>query len=565
MPVRFTADEAPQSKIRFTADEAQPAPGGGDPNRGIGNVIRASGKQIGEDLARMSEGHLPENTGQRMADTVGEFGTALYQGLTGTGAALVDPVKAGIQEVARSVSRQQWTWSDIKNGRYKQAALNAAKAIPGVGGLIEKELDRLDHGQIAGMLGDYGAIKLISNAPKTASAAIAEMRKPGTGKMAVGALETAGGAGLAVHGHPVLGAAEVLRGLRGIKKGFEERRGTKADQPSMANPEGTAPVTEAAPEVSSKPEATNTSTPVPNAREIPSSALTFPKTVNRSGVPHSRAPGAVERGPESLAPTQEQIEAYRSANPITADPVKVKLIDELNRRRAAASKTVKALEPEATPAPVRPPVRKAPRMEERSTPMDDDIPVTTEDVGTAENYKAIQQDTKVKAYTGAEAIQGQSVAELEKLRPLIERAEAKNRKTPEEVERWFGGKGTDAYEKETVPLVNFIKASGGARLPSVEAFDRILNQRRIDEATVRKVEAPVERPTTAQQAFEQRWRSRPAPSGPLPARGPKRYAVPTKAQLQAAGFSSVEEWENSPSIPKTALDAINAKRSRARK
>lgn len=490
--------------------KAQPAPGGGE-STGFGRVLRASGKQIGEDLARMSEGHLPERTGARVADTAMEFGKATAQGIGGSASALANPIEAGKQEIARSLSRQQWTWADIASGRYKRAALNFAKALPGVGGFLEKELDRLDKGEIAGMLGDAQAVKLISNGPKTAAQAITELRKPGTGKMAVGALETAGGAGLAVKGHPVIGAAEVIRGLRGIKAGFEERRAAKADQLSVENPRA-APVTEAAPGVSSKTEAA-IAAPIPNTVETPVAAPAFPKIENRS------APRAVETQPASMAPTQEQIDAYRAANPITADPTKVRMIEELNRRRAEASKTVKAMEPEAKPAPVRPPVRKAPRMEERSTPMDDDIPVTTEDVGTAEHYKGIQQDTKVKAYAGSEAVQAQPVADLEQLRPLIEEAARKNRKTPAEVESWFGGKGTDAYATRTKPLLDFMRASGGARLPSVEAFDKIIGK--LKEGAAPESSIP---PANAADAFEQRWRSRPAPSGPLPSgRHPKRY------------------------------------------
>ncbi len=85
-------------------------------------------------------------------------------------------------------------------------------------------------------------------------------------------------------------------------------------------------------------------------------------------------------------------------------------------------------------------------------------------------------------------------------------------------------------------------------MPSIEAFDKILDRLK------------------GEASFEERWRSRPAPPVEPRAKGPTRYAVPTKAQLEAAGFKSVEEWESTPTYARDDMGRFaKPKRARAQK
>lgn len=451
------------------------------------------------------------------------------------GHAIMHPIDTANAEVERV--KGHWKAGDeaAKRGDLGVEMNENLRAIPVIGGMVDVMAPKVESGDWGGLAADAvtgevlgrlpGAVVRGGRAAPGAARTAADVVSAGFKAAKDAPLDLQAAAAATLVGGPKLGAVMAGKsmakaGAKGAVQRIQEIRAGAKEAQRMAQVKAGAPAAETA---RLARQATN--------RERIQAEIDAERPPE-SGVPGIKDPEAYAQAkkradlrarPQTAVDRIQELRETGKATP--GEPVRPPLAPEVPLEPEIVPESpAEAVQPtpEPTPKTVVQEItrrRKAPRMEERSTPMDDDIPVTTEDVGTAEHYKGIQQDTKVKAYAGSEAVQAQPVADLEQLRPLIEEAARKNRKTPAEVESWFGGKGTDAYATRTKPLLDFMRASGGARLPSVEAFDKIIGK--LKEGAAPESSIP---PANAADAFEQRWRSRPAPSGPLPSgRHPKRY------------------------------------------
>lgn len=195
--------------------QAQPAPKGGDP-------FQAADQR--SMLGRVGKGALGiiSSTIQAAAHPID------------TATAMADNFKAHAKESTEAEKR----------GEYGTALREGIKAIPVIGGALE----RVERGEIPELVGEtLGGVamaKLGGSAAKTATgipkAALVALKQPGTGKMATGAAEAAGGAGLILTGSPLAiarGLGDIYSGGRSIRAGLAERRAAAMDRLSkMAEP-----------------------------------------------------------------------------------------------------------------------------------------------------------------------------------------------------------------------------------------------------------------------------------------------------------------------------------------
>ena len=473
--------------------EAQPAREGGGPAKVSGDALQQADQR----------------------SVLGRVGKGALGAIGGMASMVTHPVDSAVGEADRVASRAHWAQGDLEQGNYGRAALNAVKALPGIGGMVEHGMERISKGEIPELVGEGlvmratpAVVRGVKEGAKSAASGMADFaRKPGTGQMVVGGAEVAGGLGSIYHGvtsgNPTTGIAgglAVREGIKQIKVGLAARRGIPAVVRAL-NPDEAPPVPLRPPLAEYVPTG-ETRTAVEVMRD---------KTNAGKGAARpSITPKEIEAQPASQAPSAETIKAYREANPITADPTKARLMGK--RGTEAPIEPDPTIEEISTPVdiPVRRPkvprpVRKPVKAEEVATPTDT-VPVVSEEANTGAHYKGIQQDMKVKRYTAA--LKGKiEPSELESLAPVIDELSAKKYATIKQAENWLG------RDHPAIPALKMLSRAvegdgmGEARLPSKESFGRIVKALRDNDTPAPK------QPASTELAFEARWRSRPAPSG----------------------------------------------------